>query len=600
MEKLTDLLRHRVRTTPDDTAYRYRRQDRWTSLTWAEADERVNRIAAALIARGLRKGDVAAIFGRTCLEWALCDLAVLRAGGVSVGIYPTLTGDQAAYILRDASIRWLFLEGPDPWEKLRPHLGDLPGLETPFSWAPVPDVDAITDLARLEEQGRRARLEDPDSTHRSEAEIQPEDVAILVYTSGTTGPPKGAVLTHRNVVAQLEMIRSMGEMSGRDVMLFFLPLAHVGERIPGHYNRIYRGVQAAFVDDITHVLEDIQDIRPTVFGSVPRIFEKAHAKILDQAQRASAPARILFHWAMEVGREASRRERGGERIAPFLRFKRAIADRLVFRRIRSVFGGRVRYFVSSAAPISLEIIEFFHAAGLLILEGYGQTEVSCFCTLNLFHDYRLGSVGKALPGVELRVSEEGEILVKGPTVFQGYRNQPELTAETLDPDGWLHTGDLGRLDPDGFLWITGRQKEIIITAGGKNVTPSNIENMLKDHPLIDQAMVHGDRRKYLTGLLALDPENVKAWATENGYGGIPDDALLRLPALRQEIERIVEEVNGRLARFETIKRFAILPEPLQVEKGEMTPTMKVRRQVVEQRFKKLLDSLYAPDPFPNE
>lgn len=592
MEKLTDLLRARGAGSADRTAYQVRTDGQWKPVTWADADERVDRIAAGLVALGIQPGDVVSILGRTCLEWALCDLAVLRAGGVSVGIYPTLIGEQCAYILEDSSTRWLFLEDARQVEKLSPFFAKLPSLDRPILWdSPEGEHDFMC-LKDLEDKGREALEADPGLTLRAEEKIQPEDVAVLIYTSGTTGPPKGAMLTHRNVMAELEMLDTMGATDHRDVMMFFLPLAHVGERVPGHYSRIYRGVSAAFVEDFNRILDDMREIRPTVFGSVPRIFEKAYARVRSEADRASPVAKRVFLWAERVGRTASRIEQAGRPLPMVLRLQRALADRLVFRKIRGIFGGRVRYFLSSSAPISLEIIEFFHAAGMLILEAWGQTEVSCFATINFEDDYRLGSVGKALPGTELKIADDGEILVRGAIVFKGYLNQPELTAETLTEDGWIHTGDLGRLDQDGFLWITGRKKEIIITAGGKNVTPANIENLLKDHPLIDQALVHGDRRKYLTALLGLDPETLEAWATEKGIGYTSYEAILDNPALLDDVKAMVDEVNRHFARYETIKRFALLPRLLDVEKGELTPTMKIRRRIIEERFKDLLDSLY--------
>lgn len=593
MEKLTDLLRARAADAPERTAYLVREGDRWRPMTWRQADERVDRIAAGLVGMGVQPGDVVSILGRTRLEWALCDLAVLRSGGVSVGIYPTLTGEQCAYILKDSSTRWLFLEDKGQAEKLSPFLDRLPCLAPPVFWAPPEGGRDFLCLEDVEERGRTALEENPELTLAREEKIQPGDTAVLIYTSGTTGPPKGAMLSHRNIMAQLKMLEdSLGVTGQEDVMMFFLPLAHVGERVPGHYNRIYRGVSAAFVEDFNRILDDMQEIRPTVFGSVPRIFEKAYARVRSEADKAPPWKKRVFLWAERTGREASRIEREGRPLPLSLRLRRALADRLVFRRIRGIFGGRVRYFLSSSAPISLEIIEFFHAAGMLVLEAWGQTEVSCFATINLQGDYRLGSVGKPLPGTELRVAEDGEILVRGPIVFKGYLNQPELTAETLTEDGWIHTGDLGRLDPDGFLWITGRKKEIIITAGGKNITPANIENLLKDHPLIDQALVHGDRRKYLTALLGLDPANLEGWAAERGLEFTSYEAILENPALLEEAQRIVDGVNRQLARYETIKRFALLPRPLDVEKGELTPTMKIRRRIVEDRFRDLLDSLY--------
>ncbi|MEW6439792.1 MAG: long-chain fatty acid--CoA ligase [bacterium] len=596
MEKLTDLLRERSRISPNRPAYLVRRNRRWATLTWAEVDRRADYLAAGLIASGLLPGDAVSILGRTCLEWALCDLAVLRAGGVSIGIYPTLTGEQVAYILKDSSTRLLFVENGSSLRKVQPYLDQTPSLASTIFWEKEDAAPPAAGLSELEEEGREALSRDPELTRRREAEIRADGVALIIYTSGTTGPPKGAMLTHANVMAQLEMLSALGEVNEQDIMMFFLPLSHVGERIPGHYNRIYRGVPAAFVEDINRILDDVREIRPTVFGSVPRIFEKAHRRILSEADRASPIARGIFRWAERVGRACSRLERSRQRPPAALRLERRIADRIVFRKVREAFGGRVRFFISAAAPISLEILEFFHAAGMLVLEGYGQTEVSCFCTLNRPEDYRLGSVGKPLAGVDLRLAEDGEILVRGPIVFKGYRNQPELTAETLEASGWIHTGDIGRLDAEGFLYITGRKKEIIITSGGKNVTPSNIENLLLNNPMIEQALVHGDRRKYLTALLALNPERLKEWACRKGADALGSNELLRHPGLLEEVQTIVDQVNVQVARFESIKRFALLPRLLEVEKAELTPTLKIRRRVVEEHFKGLLDSLYEERP----
>jgi len=592
MNKLTDLLRNRSRVAPDKTAYLYRKNQSWATMTWSEADARVDRLAAGLIASGVKPGDRLSILGRTCLDWALCDLAILRSGGVSVGIYPTLTGEQAAYILEDSSTRWLFIENDEQVEKVKSFREKLPQMETIVQWETSSPREGVMDLSRLEEIGEKALQDNPECTLQAEDSVKPDDMALLIYTSGTTGPPKGTILTHHNIMEELKILHVMGEMDENDIMLFFLPLSHVGERIPGHFMRIYKGVPAAFVEDITRVLDDIREIRPTIFGSVPRIFEKAYAKILSEVEQAPPWRQRIFRWADRIGREAGRRGRTGEPIPAGLRLQRAVADRLVFQKIRDVFGGRIRFFISASAPISLEILEFFHAAGMLVLEGYGQTEVSCFCTMNSAEDYRLGSVGKALPGVEMRAAPDGEILVKAPTVCKGYLNQPDLTRETITPEGWIHTGDLGRIDEQGFLWITGRKKEIIITSGGKNVTPSNIENLLCNHPMIEQALVHGDRRKYLTALIGLAPEQVQAWADREGLSKDNPDGILETPALLREVQGFVDQVNTRVARYESIKKFAILPRLLDVEKGEVTPTMKVRRRVVEENYKDLLDSLY--------
>lgn len=425
-------------------------------------------------------------------------------------------------------------------------------------------------------------LETPDS-----------DTAIIIYTSGTTGPPKGACLSHRNILAELMATDVVSPDLLGNMMMFFLPLAHVGERVAGQYMRILRGITAAYVKDITKILDDIAEIRPTFFGSVPRIFEKAYAKIRSEVESASPLKQAIFNWSEAVGIQVSRLKQKGRPVPLFPALKYALADRLVFEKIRNIFGGRSRFFLSSSAPIALEIIEFFHAAGMLILEGYGQTEVSCFCTLCTPDAYRFGSVGRALPGVEIRIAGDGEIMVKGDIVFKGYHNQPELTSETLTGDGWIHTGDIGRLDDDGYLWITGRKKEIIITSGGKNVTPSNIEKQIMNHPLVEHAMVHGDRRKYLTALISLSPENLSGWAAGNGLEGLDFEALARHEKVRAAVQKEIDAVNASLAKYETIKKFVIIPTPFTIETGELTPTMKVKRRVVEEMYMGLLDDLYA-------
>ena len=591
MENLVQMWRERVAKEPDRTAYLIKEEGAWKPVTWSEADDKVKTVAAGLLALGCSPGDRVSILGETRIEWAVCDLAALHAGCASIGVYQTLSGEQCEYILKDCGAKAIFVDNEDHAEKLRPHLGSLPGLEWVITWDDSEPFENSMGFSEFLEKGREKLSGSPDMFNNAGEKVSPDDLAIVVYTSGTTGPPKGACLSHKNIVSELESIPIGKEIVG-DVMMFFLPLSHVGERVAGHYNRIYHGVSAAFVDDITRILDDIAEVRPTFFGSVPRIFEKAYAKILTEVEASSPIKKKLFRWSEKVGREASREIRQGRELPAGLKLKYALADRVVFKKVRNIFGGRTSYFLSSAAPIAFEILEFFHACGMLILEAYGQTEMSCFCTMNYPWDYRLGSVGKAMPGIELKLADDGELFVRGDIVFQGYMNQPELTAETLDADGWLHTGDLARVDEDGFVYITGRKKEIIITSGGKNVTPSNIENALKDHPLIEQALVHGDRRKYLTLLVALEPERLKEWAARAGRAGMGESELIALPELADEVRKIVAGVNERLARYETIKDFRILPRLLEVETGELTPTMKIRRNVVEERYRELLDSMY--------
>jgi len=591
MENLVETFKERCRADADKAAYLVKDGGEWSTVTWSEVDGKVEKLAAGLVSLGLAPGDKVAILGDTRLEWVLCDLAALHAGCVSLGVYQTLSGEQAEYILSDSGARVLFVENQEMANKIKPHIENLPGLEWIVTWDDSEVGPKSIGMSEFVAKGEDALKSDPEIVSRASSSIKAGDMAIIVYTSGTTGPPKGACLSHKNILALLKNGPIDKELLG-DTMMFFLPLSHVAERIAGNYIRIHHGVAAAFVQDVKKILDDVAEIRPSFFGSVPRIFEKAYARIQSEVEAAPPLKRKMFRWAEGVGRQVSRHKQAGTPPPLGLAMKYAVADRLVLKKVRDLFGGRVKYFLSGAAPIAVEILEFFHACGMLVLEVYGQTEMTAICTFCTPDEYRFGSVGKPMPGVELKFADDGEILVKGDIVFMGYLNQPELTAETITDDGWIHSGDLGKLDDDGYLWITGRKKEIIITGGGKNVTPSNIENDIKNHPLIDQAMVHGDRRKYLTALIALDPDRLDEWAEKNGRQGKSYKELAGLDEIREEVQKIVGDVNPRLAKFETIKKFKILPAPLEVESGELTPTMKVRRSIVEKKYKDLLDSMY--------
>ncbi len=591
MKNLVDMFKDRCRNDSGKTAFLVKQNKQWHPVTWGKVDDKTDKIAAGLLSLGMKPGDTVSILGNTRLEWTLSEFGALKSGCIAIGIYQTLSGEQSVYILKDSNTKILFVENQSQLEKIKPHLDDLPDLQQFVIWDEGEKGSEAISMDELMRKGEEALSADPGLVKKIENQIQPSDVAIIIYTSGTTGPPKGACLTHKNLLAELKTTDLIKDSDVGDIMMFFLPLSHVGERI-GQYMRIRRGITGAYVKDITKVLDDIKEIRPTFFGSVPRIFEKAYAKIRSEVDASPPLKRKIFSWAEFVGREMSRKIQAGQNQPLGFKLKYALADRLVLNKIRDVFGGRVRYFLSAAAPIAVEILEFFHACGMVILEGYGQTEVSCFCTLCMPDAYRFGSVGKALPGVELKIADDGEIMVKGDIVFNGYHNQPELNRKTLTDDGWIYTGDLGKIDADGFLWVTGRKKDIIITSGGKNVTPSNIENLLANYPLIEHAMVHGDRRKYLTALISLSPDNLPAWAESKGVKDLNHEALTRLDVVNQEIQRAVDEVNSHLANFETIKKFVIIPHPLEVETGELTPTMKVRRKVVEQKYMDRLDALY--------
>lgn len=588
-DNLMQMLRQRCKLSSSKIAYQYLRDSQWKSITWKEVDEKVDNISAGLLRLGVRQGHQASILGGTTLNWALSDLAILRCGAASVGVYPTLTGEQSSYVLLKSESTVLFVENPEQLEKIKPWLKELPDLKKVILWQGVSELPEVIQLSQLEEMGKEALKEDPELVKKAEALIHPSDLAILVFTSGTTGPPKAAALTHHNVMSELKQLSFVND---NDKMLFFLPLAHVGERIGGHYNRIMYGVQAAFVEDLTQVIEAIKEIQPTFFGSVPRIFEKIHTKIHSQLENASFLRRKIFRWAVDIGKKAAQKQDLNQPLSFWLNVLYKIADTVVLHRIRNLFGGKVRYCVTSAAPISTEILLFFRAAGIVILEGYGQTETSCFATLNSPENLRFGSVGKPLPDVKIKIAEDGEVLIKGDVVFKGYFGDDEKTKESFDEEGWLRTGDLGSLDKDGYLFITGRKKDIIITSGGKNVTPSNIENLLLEHPLIEQALVHGDRRNYLTALLALAPDSAQDWAKRKNIGGTQMEALNQHPLLLNEIQAHVDEVNNKVARYESIKKFTLLPRLLDIENGELTPTLKIKRNIVEQHYKNLLDAMY--------
>lgn len=593
MENLNEVLRERCRIDASKNAFLVKRNGNWNPVTWREVDKKVEKIAAGLLSLGLQHGDSVSILGNTRLEWTLTDLGALKIGCVSVGIYQTLSGEQSAYILKDSSSKVLFAEDMEQVKKIVPHLDELPMLKKIIIWDGTAEDEYIITMDELLKLGKEKLIKEPEILNEAEKKIHPKDTAIIIYTSGTTGPPKGACLSHANIIAQMNSIGMVveDEILG-DVMMFFLPLSHVGERVPGQFFRIYKGITGAYVNDITQILDDIKDIRPAFFGSVPRIFEKAYAKIMSEVEDAPSLKKNLFLWADKIGREVSKKKQKGQQPGIALSLQYAIADKLVFKKIREIFGGRCKYFLSASAPIAIEILEFFHACGMLILEGYGQTEVSCFCTLCSIDDYCFGTVGKPIPGADLKIAEDGEILVKGDIVFKGYLNQPDLNRQTLTEDGWIYTGDVGRIDENGFLWITGRKKEIIITSSGKNITPSNIENILKNDPLIEHVMLHGDKRKYATALISLEHDNLVAWAKKKGYNNLGYKDLLNLPALQEKVQASVDRTNSQVARFETIKKFALIPTPLTVETGELTPTMKVKRKIVETKYLHLLDELY--------
>jgi long-chain acyl-CoA synthetase len=594
---VNELFLRRVEMSGPRPSYRAYRQGAWTEVTWSEMGREVDEVAEGLLALGVEKGQAIAILGETRPEWAVCDLAVLASGCRSVGIYQSNTAAQCEHILFDSASRVVFVENQAQLDKVLELKAHCPSLEKAILWEGTPPQNGgfVISYAALRALGKELARSHPNALAERRADVAPSDEAILIYTSGTTGMPKGAILTHKNICSVLKVWERLATVGEDDLTLSFLPMAHGAEHVLNFFNRLSRGYQTAYARSLATLIEDIRVIRPTFFGSVPRIFEKAYAKIQADLHKAAPLKRKVADWAFKVGREAAKYRQSGTRMPILLELEHRLADKMVLSKIREAFGGRVRFFVSGAAPISLEILEFFESCGLLILEAYGLTESTVVATANRLHDYRLGTVGKALPGVQVKIAPDGEILLKGDLVFKGYHNLPEATAECIDKEGWLHTGDIGGFDQDGFLRITDRKKNLIITAGGKNIAPANIEALIRQNPLVGHVLAIGDRRPFVVALIALEPEAAKKFAGEHDLSADPA-TLASHPTLRQSLQQTIDTANRDLARYEQVKRFAVLPTELKQEAGELTPTLKVKRKVVEEKYKALIEAMYAEAP----
>jgi long-chain acyl-CoA synthetase len=593
-----ELFLERVGRTPDAEAFRHPVDHGWGSLTWAQTEARVRAISSGLRALGVSSEQIGAILSSTRLEWALADFGILFAGGATSTIYPSSTPEECAFILSDSGAVVAFAENGDQVAKLASRRAELPGLRHLVTFDGPSSADGwVLSLAELEERGRAWDRAHPGAFEEAAAEVRPDALATLIYTSGTTGRPKGVELTHAAWVAQSKAIEESGILGHPEpVQLFWLPLAHVfGKMIGTAQLRI--GFPTAIDGRVERLVENLGQIQPTFVCAVPRIFEKVHAKVLAGVREGGAAKAAVFRWAVDVGRERARLLRAGRRPGPLLAARHALADRLVFRKVRGLFGGRLRFFISGSAPLSKDIAELFDAMGVVILEGYGLTESSAGTHVNMPWSRKIGTVGRAFAGIETRIAEDGEILMRGPWIMRGYRGLPEQTAEALDADGWLHTGDVGFVDADGFLTITDRKKDLIKTSGGKYVAPTELESKLKAlSTFVGQALIHGDRRNYVSALVTLEPEALQRWAEQNGLGGRPVAELARAPEVKALVQKDFDKLNATLPRFATVKRFTILPRELTEAEGEVTPSQKLKRKVIEQRYKAELDAMYREPP----
>ncbi|MEW6529236.1 MAG: long-chain fatty acid--CoA ligase [Thermodesulfobacteriota bacterium] len=583
-----------ARNSQEETVIKYKRQKggQYLDFTWAELREASEAFACGLINIGMEPGDRLAIMSFNRLEWIIADLGTLLAGGVGVPIYHTNTAEQAAYILNDSGSRFAVVEDATQLGKILTHVDELPNLAkiVLIDGAASPADQRVITLADLLEQGRRTRDEVEQELQRRISNININDMATIVYTSGTTGPPKGCMISHKNIAFVLWSIHELIKIDPKmNMSLMILPISHLYPRVSGYYYNIYMNIPFAIAESIDTIGQNMMEVRPTYFTSVPRIFEKVYDRIVSTAEKGSTLKRFIFHWAVKVGRERSRKLTGHLPMSAWLKFKSRVADRLVFEKIRKLLGGRLSFAVSAGAPLSAEVGEFIHSIGIDVLEFYALTE-TISGTMTTFEECRFGTVGKPMPGVQVKLAPDGEILIRGNN-FMGYHNKPDLTADVLR-DGWCYTGDVGRWDEDGFLVITDRKKDLIITSGGKNIAPQNIENQLKRIPLVSLPLVHGDKKNYLTALITLDRAETETWAKERGIAYQSFEELTSCPEIQEHVWQGIDKVNADLARFETIKKFVILPCEFSQEHGEITPTLKLKRKVIKDKYGHLLEALY--------
>jgi long-chain acyl-CoA synthetase len=582
---VADLLPKAAELYGPNVAVKYKQGDQWLSKTFAEVREIVMPLALGLVELGIQKGDRVSILGNTRPEWTYFDFAALSIGATVVPIYQTNSPEECRYVLENSDSKVVIVEDAEQLEKVRQVRDQLPQLEQVVLMTGDADDALSTEELAAKGSGDASRW-----AQLYEA-VTPDDICTFIYTSGTTGPPKGCIISHGNYRAMLDMVKETSVIEEGDVTYLYLPLAHSFALLIqlGSYDL---GTTIAYWErDPLKILPNLAELKPSYFPSVPRIFEKIYTAATSAIEKEGGLKKAIFNWAIKTGEKMREVERAGRKPGFLLQRQYAFADKKVLSKIRGLFGGNIRLAVSGAAPINPEILRFFDAAGVLVLEGWGMTETSTAATISSPDDFKVGTIGKPFPGCEVRIADDGEILVKGPNVFQGYHKNPEATAETI-VDGWLHTGDIGEIDAEGFIKITGRKKDIIITAGGKNITPANLEAEIKQHPLVSQCIVVGDRRPYLVALVTLDPEEAVKYAQEND---LPEDPaqLASNPDVKADIEAHVEKINQNFARVEQVKKIAILPQDLSQENGELTPTLKVKRAVVAQKHEGAIEQLYA-------
>ncbi len=568
----------------------------WRSLTHAELLQRVTRAALALKRLGIRRGDRVAILSENRPGWLVADFAALCLGAADVPIYPNLPPKQIAYLLKDSGASAIFVSSVAQLAKILEVRAELPALKHVVAMDPDATAPGVISLAGLYAMGAEAEAAGEGAGFREEAlRAAPDDVATIIYTSGTTGDPKGVMLTHDNIWSNVASALQVLRIGDADDALSFLPLSHIFERMAGHYAMFSVGTTIHYAESIDTVPQNLVEVAPTVVTSVPRLYEKMYARVLETALAGGPVRKRIFFWAKAVAERWADHRLAGEEPPRLVAWQYRLAQQLVFSKLKARTGGRIRFFVSGGAPLAPDIAKFFYAAGLPILEGYGLTETSPVICVNLFERPRLGTVGPPIPGVEVRIAPDGEILTRGRHVMKGYWSKPEATREAIDGDGWFHTGDIGSLDPDGCLRITDRKKDLIVTAGGKNVAPQPIEGMVKQNKHVANAVMLGDKRKYCIMLVVPNYEHLERWARYKNLAWADHRGLIGRPEVKAKMEREVLRMLHDLASYETPKKILLLEHDFSIENGDLTPTLKVRRRIVEQKYKRQIDALYAAD-----